>query len=104
MMLLTVLYPAVDGSRFDADYYVDKHMPLVRDRLGSALKEFRAVSGLSGGAPGSAPTYQFLALLAFESAEAMGAGLGQHGEELFADVPNFTDVQPIVQVSEVVAA
>ena len=103
MILLCVLYPYVDGARFDADYYVDKHMPLVRARLGSALKEFRAVRGLSGGEPGSAPTYQFMAMLTFESAEAMGAGLGRHGAELFADVPNFTDIQPIVQVSEILA-
>lgn len=104
MMVLSVFYPAVDGSRFDADYYVDKHMPLVRARLGSALKDFRLARGLSGGEPGSAPAYQFVAQLAFDSAEAMGAGLEQHGAELFADVPNFTDVQPIVQVSEVVAS
>jgi uncharacterized protein (TIGR02118 family) len=76
----------------------------VRARLGSALKGFQAVTGLSGGEPGSAPTYRFMALLTFDNAEAMGAGLGQHGEELFADVPNFTDIQPIVQVSEVVAS
>jgi uncharacterized protein (TIGR02118 family) len=103
MVLLSVMYPYVDGSRFDADYYVDKHMPLVRARLGSALKEFHAVRGLSGIEPGSAPEFQFVAMLTFETAEAMGAGLGRHGEELFADVPNFTDVQPIVQVSEVLA-
>lgn len=103
MVLLTVMYPNIDGSRFDADYYVDKHMPLVRARLGSALKEYRAVLGLSGIEPGSAPDYRFVAMLFFESAEAMGSGLGQHGAELFADVPNFTDVQPIVQVSEIVA-
>ncbi len=101
MVLLSVLYPNVDGAKFDADYYVTKHIPLVRDRLGSALKDFRAVNGLSGGQPGTAPEFRFMAHLTFDSAEAMGAGLGQHGEELFADVPNFTDIQPIVQVSEI---
>lgn len=103
MVLLSVMYPHVDGSRFDASYYVDKHMPLVRARLGSALKDFKATQGLSGGEPGSAPTYQFVAHLTFESPEAMGAKLGQHGAELFADVPNFTDVPPVVQVSEILA-
>ncbi len=103
MVLLSVMYPEIDGSRFDTDYYIDKHMPLVRARLGSALTDFKATRGLAGGEPGSGPTYQFIAHLTFESPEAMGEKLGQHGAELFADVPNFTDVQPIVQVSEILA-
>jgi hypothetical protein len=28
----------------------------------------------------------------------------QHGKEFMADVPNFTDIQPQVQVSEVITA
>lgn len=103
MVLLSVLYPNIDGATFDSDYYVTRHMPLVRSRLGSKLKEFVAVNGLSGVQPGTAPEYRFMAHLTFESAEAMGAGLGQHGAELFADVPNFTDIEPVVQVSEILA-
>jgi hypothetical protein len=28
--------------------------------------------------------------------------IGKHGKELFDDVPNFTDIQPRVQISEVI--
>ena len=32
MVLVSVLYPNQAGSRFDERYYLDKHIPLVRQR------------------------------------------------------------------------
>ena len=49
MIKVSVLYPNSAGGRFDIAYYVDKHMPMVRQ----------------------------------------------------GDIPNFTNTQPTVQVSEV---
>ena len=33
MISVVVLYPNKAGSKFDLDYYVHRHLPLVRDRL-----------------------------------------------------------------------
>src|SRR6185312_4185403 len=34
MIKVSVMYPNTPGGRFDHDYYRDKHMPLVKARLG----------------------------------------------------------------------
>lgn len=57
MIKVSVLYPQSAGSKFDIDYYVTKHMPMVRQKVGSALKGMAVEQGLSGGQPGTAPTY-----------------------------------------------
>lgn len=51
MIKVSVIYPHADGVRFDMDYYATKHMPMVRDRLGVALKGISIDRGLAGGAP-----------------------------------------------------
>lgn len=101
MVKLSVLYPHRDGARFDIDYYVKRHMKLVADRLGPLCKGTSVDYGLGGGTPGSKPTYAAIGHVLFASAEDLQKGLGAHGAELMGDIPNFTDVQPVVQVSEV---
>jgi uncharacterized protein (TIGR02118 family) len=39
--------------------------------------------------------------LYFDSAEAFQAAFGPHAQEIIADIPNYTDIQPTIQVSEV---
>jgi uncharacterized protein (TIGR02118 family) len=41
--------------------------------------------------------------LYFDSNEAMQAGMGEAGEAL-ADIPNFTNAEPAVQVSQIIEA
>lgn len=101
MIKVSVLYPNGDGAKFDMDYYCNRHMKLVADRLGAACKGISAEYGVAGGQPGSKPTYIAMGHLLFESADAMQKAMGQHGPELMGDVPNFTNTQPTVQVSEV---
>ena len=36
------------------------------------------------------------------SVEEFQEGFGAHADQLFADVPNFTDIAPVIQISEVV--
>jgi uncharacterized protein (TIGR02118 family) len=96
---VSVLYPNTPGSRFDRDYYVEKHSPLVRERWSDmGLTELRLLHG-TGAPDGSPAAYQVIALLSFTSAEALQAALGAHGAEILGDVPRFTDVQPLIQVN-----
>ncbi len=57
MIKVSVMYPNNPGARFDHDYYRDKHMPLVKARLGDACKYYTVDKGLAGGAPGTPATY-----------------------------------------------
>jgi uncharacterized protein (TIGR02118 family) len=102
MISLTVLYPKTADSQFDADYYFDKHLPLVRERLTSlGLTGIDAEQGLAGAAPDSPPSYAVIARLNFGSIEELQNALAVHGPELIGDIPNFTDVQPLMQVSQI---
>lgn len=101
MVLVSVMYPAGAGSRFDMDYYLGHHMPLVRERWSPmGLHEAKVVKG-TGTPDGGAPTYQVMALLSFDSVDAFKAAASTHGAEIFGDIPKFTDVQPVVQFNDV---
>ena len=38
MITVSVMYPNSDGCKFDMSYYLDNHMPMVREKLGAACK------------------------------------------------------------------
>jgi uncharacterized protein (TIGR02118 family) len=82
------------------DYYCTKHMPMVQQKLGAACKRVEIDQGLGGPTPGSPPTYSALCHLYFDSVPAFQAAFGPHTDEIMGDIPNYTNVQPIVQVSE----
>jgi uncharacterized protein (TIGR02118 family) len=97
VILVSVMYPA--GPRFDHDYYLKTHMPLVRERWsGLGLHEATVVTG-QGTPDGGAAPFQVIALLKFESADAFAKAAAAHGAEIFADIPNFTEAQAQVQIN-----
>jgi uncharacterized protein (TIGR02118 family) len=102
MVKISVMYPSKPGARFDMDYYRDKHMPLVKARMGDALQYYTVDQGLAGGAPGSPPIYAAAGHLHCDSVEAFQAAFGPHTKEIMGDIPNYTDIQPVIQISEVV--
>lgn len=103
MFVVTVTYPNEAGSTFDFDYYLRSHMPLVRTRWAAmGLKEARVLRAV-GTPDGSRPSAQVIALLDFASRQEFEQAVGAHGEEIIGDVPNFTNVKPVLQFNETVA-
>lgn len=102
MIKLSVLYPYRADAQFDHGYYRDKHMPLLKQRMGEHCKYYAVEKGLSGVTPESAPAFVALCHVYAETLESLMAGLGPHAEELAADVANFTNLTPLQQISEVV--
>ncbi|HXX33347.1 MAG TPA: EthD family reductase [Thermodesulfobacteriota bacterium] len=101
MIKLSVFYPNEAGKKFDMTYYVNKHIPMCQQKLGSACKRVAVEQGLSGAAPGSRPTYLVMGHLYFDSVEAFQTAFGPHAQTINGDVPNYTDIQPLIQISEV---
>ena len=101
MIKVSVFYPNIVGKAFDMDYYFTKHLPLVKQSLGSALKFVSAEKGLAGAAPDSPATYVVMGHLYFDSMESFQNSFGPHVEKLMADIKNFTSVEPVAQISEV---
>ncbi len=102
MIKVSVLYPNSESARFDIDYYRDRHMPLVREKLGDACKGIAIDHGLAGGAPGQAPAYVAAGHLYFDSVSDFESAFPPHADLLMGDIPNFTNTQPTVQISQVV--
>jgi len=103
MPVIAVMYPSAGGGTFDEAYYVQTHIPLVR-RLweGFGLTNVSMMRGVPG-PDGAAPAYMMIALLTFESMDRFASAAGQHGKEIFADIPNFTSASPVIQFNEPVS-
>ena len=99
MIKVGVFYP--QSSKFDWGYFMTKHTPLVQQRLSPAIKKVDVEKGVAGGAPGTDATYQCICNLYFDSVEAFQGAFGPHAAEIMGDIPNYTDAQPVVQISEV---
>ncbi|RLA24543.1 MAG: EthD family reductase, partial [Gammaproteobacteria bacterium] len=93
--------PKTDSSSFDMDYYCNSHIPMVREKCGATLKNVAVEGGLGGGAPDSPPPYAAMGHLYFDSVEEFQSSFGPHAEAIMADIPNYTNVQPVIQVSEI---
>jgi uncharacterized protein (TIGR02118 family) len=101
MIRVTFLYPNKPGSRFNADYYIDVHMPLAMRLLTPALKGVSAEVGISSAMPDQPPPNAAIATFDFESAQAFTEAVMPHYLDLQGDIPNYTDIEPVVQISEI---
>src|SRR5580658_3875497 len=99
MIILSVLYPRTGESRFDHGYYLEKHVPLVQSRLSPMGLERVEIMRGNSAPDGSSAGFELICLLGFSSMEAMQQGLAVYGNEIRADISNFTNVQPLVQVN-----
>jgi uncharacterized protein (TIGR02118 family) len=102
MIKVSVMYPNSSTARFDYDYYREKHLPLIKRRMGAALKYYTIDKGLSGGAPETPPAYVGACHLLCDSLGAYTSTFGPYAQEISGDIRNFTNVMPVIQISEVV--
>ena len=102
MIKVTVMYPNIPGARFDHEYYRDKHMPLVKQRMGETCKYYTVDRGLAGAAPDAPAPYVAMCHIICDTVEAFQKGFGPHTDEIMADIKNYTDLAPVIQVNEIV--
>lgn len=103
MICVSVFYPSAPGKRFDHLYYEQKHRALVMGRIADkGITRYEIDQGLSGLGPGSEPMFACVGRLYFSTVGEFQQGMIAHGAELQADIPNFTDIQPQFQISELV--
>jgi uncharacterized protein (TIGR02118 family) len=101
MVKVSVLYPNREGSKFDMVYYLNHHIPMVRQLLGSALKGVSVEQGISGEEPGSPAPYVTTCHLLFDSVQAYQTSFGPHAQEIIDDIPKYTNSAPLIQIEEV---
>jgi uncharacterized protein (TIGR02118 family) len=101
MIKVSVLYPNTEGSKFDMNYYLHTHTPMLQQKLGAALKSVAIEEGIAGGTPGSRPTYRVLCHLGFDSVDVFQKAFAPHAKDIMGDIANYTDVQPVIQIGDV---
>jgi uncharacterized protein (TIGR02118 family) len=101
MIKVSVLYPYEEGKKFDMNYYLNKHIPMVQEKLGASCNRVEVDQGVSGAAPGSRPTYSAMCHLYFDSLESFQTAFVPHDKTFAKDAPNYSQVAPTIQISEV---
>ncbi len=101
MVKVSVLYPHSPGCRFDMDYYCTRHMPMVANRCGEACQGMAVDEGISSAPVGSTPPFAAVGHLFFESVDAFHKAFDPHAKEIMGDIPNYTDIQPVILVGTV---
>jgi uncharacterized protein (TIGR02118 family) len=104
MIDIILMYPAGEGSTFDMNYYLNTHIPLFKKRMGANAQNLKVLRGVQGLMPGSPAPYVAIAQWTAESAEAYAAAFAPHAEEILGDIPKYTNIQPVVQYSEIIPA
>ena len=72
MVKVSVLYPGGAGGTFNMDYYLNRHIPMVRAKLGRR-QGCSCGTGLGGATPDSPPAFSAMGHLYFDSVEAFQA-------------------------------
>lgn len=101
MIKVSVMYPNAPGARFDIDYYKNKHIPMVKARLGDACINITLDKGMLGFS-GTPAIYSVMCHIFSESVEVFLEAFEPNLNEFNADLSNFTDLKSVIQVSEVV--
>ena len=101
MIKVIVLYPSGDGKTFDMDYYINKHVPMAAGFLGDAMKGLTVEKGLAGIAPDLPVPYVAVANSYFDSIQAFQTAFAAVPAALMDDVSNYTNIEPITLISEV---
>ena len=101
MIKVSVLYENTEGKKFDTAYYFSKHIPMVKQKLGSACRRVEVDQGLGGAQPGSKPAFVMIAHMLFDSIDAFQQAFGPHADAISGDIPKYTDIQPVIQLSDV---
>ncbi len=98
MIRVSVMYPNEKGKRFDLNYFATKHIGLVHKKLDSVGLVKAEVDKAAD------PNAPFIGIghLYFKSMEEFQTGFFTHAADFTADIPNFTDTIPQVQISEIV--
>ena len=101
MFRVSVMYPNNEGARFDYAYYKNTHMKLVEEAMKPhGLIRFEVDKAVSGGGGQPAP-YIGVGHLYFETADGYDKAIAEKGSQLRGDIPNFTNVTPVRQISEI---
>jgi uncharacterized protein (TIGR02118 family) len=98
---VSVFYPYSPGKRFDLGYYAQHHWPMMLALLGDAVRANGIETGIGPSANASSP-FIVMGHTYFDDRAAFEKAFAPHAGTILSDVPHFTDIEPVMQLSQVV--
>ena len=102
LIKISIMYPYAEGKTFNMEYYETKHMPMVAAFLGSNLVKYTIEKGLASGIPNQPLPFMAIGVFYIKSLGDYQAAIGPHRDDIRADFANYTNITPVILVSEVV--
>lgn len=102
LIKVSVMYPFAEGKTFNMEYYETKHMPMVAGFLGSNLVKYTIEKGVASGIPNQPLPYMAIGIFYVKSLSDYQAAIGPNRDAIRADFQNYTNIAPVILVSEVV--
>jgi len=100
MFKVAILYPNGENKTFDMGYYEKTHMPLMAKLLGTNLKFYEINQGIPEKAGEQVP-YVTIGYFYIHNLEEYNKTIEQHIDTIRQDIPKYTNIQPMVQVSKI---
>jgi len=102
LIKISVMYPFSEGKTFNMEYYETKHMPMVAGYLGSNLVKYTIEKGTASGIPNTPLPYMAVGCFYVKDLAAYQAAIAPNRDAIRADFANYTNVAPVILVSEIV--
>ena len=102
LIKVSIMYPFAEGKTFNMEYYETKHMPMVAGFLGPNLVKYTIEKGVASGIPNQTLPYMAIGTFYVKSLSDYQAAIGPNRDAIRADFPNYTNIAPVILVSEVV--
>tara|TARA_R110002020_G_scaffold37072_4_gene111787 strand:- start:8658 stop:9068 length:411 start_codon:yes stop_codon:yes gene_type:complete len=99
---VSILYPYAEGKTFDMDYYESTHMPMVAGFLGDNLEKYTIEKGIASGIPDTPLPFMAIGSFYIKDLRAYQEAIAPNRDAIRADFPKYTNIVPIILVSEVV--
>ena len=101
MIRIAAAYVRQPGKKFDMDYYVHTHLPMVREKFGPfGLRKIEVDRGVESPGGGESPFFA-IGYLYFDTLADFRKCYAAVGAEVVGNIPLYTDVKPLIQIGEV---
>ena len=101
MFKVAILYPNGEDKTFDMDYYEKKHMPMVAGFLGKNLKFYEIDKGIAGRTSNDKVPFVAIGYFYINDVAEYNKAIAQNRDAVINDFKNYTNIQPVVQISEI---
>ena len=102
LIKVSIMYPFAEGKTFNMEYYETKHMPMVAKFLGSNLVKYTIEKGVASGMPNTPLPFMAIGTFYVKDLGDYQAAIGPNRDAIKSDFPNYTNISPVILVSEIV--